>query len=145
MTRISINGHLLLLIVLFIFGNVPANCQEVNFCAFSLPKGVLQANASFNAIYQFDVDKNGDPINIKPTAKEFTNPQDVQVCIRQWTLPQSANQHLVAVFEWRHGIGWTKLAVSGPGIKLTVHLSGQRCPYCTGETNNTMSTEPPTH
>ena len=107
-----------------------AGAQEVNFCSFTLPKVVLQAHADFNAIYEFDVDQRGVPTNIKPIAEQFTKPKLVQACIEHWSLPQSALMHLVAAFEWHHGAGWTKLAISGPGTKLTIYLSGERCPYC---------------
>lgn len=129
MTKSSFAEYIVPLLLMFLCGGAVANGQEVNFCLFSLPQGILQANASFNAIYEFDVDKNGVPTNIHPRAKEFTNPSDVRACLEQWKLPDSALKHLVAIFEWHHGVGWTKLAISGPSINLTVHQSGQRCPY----------------
>jgi hypothetical protein len=122
--------YVFLLIVAALSISVTVEGQEINFCSLSLPKGILQANTSFNAVYEFDVDKDGVPLNVKPVERKSTNPQEVQACLQQWRLPESALKHLVAVFEWRHGVGWTKLAISGPALKLTIHLSGERCPYC---------------
>jgi hypothetical protein len=116
-------------ICILLLSSIPANAQEVNFCAFSLNKEILQAHTSFNAIYEFDVDEHGTPIHIKPVEARFTRLEDVQTCLAKWSLPNSASTHLVAVFEWQHGTGWTKLAISGPTTKLTIRLSGERCLY----------------
>jgi hypothetical protein len=122
---------LILLASIFVafFAGAAAKAQEINFCTFSLPKGILQAHTSFNAIYEFEVDQGGTPINIKPVAEQFTKLEDVQTCLATWSLPQSASTHLVAVFEWQHGIGWTKLTISGPTTKITIRLGDDRCPY----------------
>jgi hypothetical protein len=112
------------------FVGEPAKAQEVDFCSFPLSKAILQAHADFNAIYEFDVDQHGVPTKVKPIAQQFTEPKLVQACIENWRLPQSALTHLAAAFQWSHGTGWTKLAISGPGTKLTILLSGERCPYC---------------
>src|SRR4029077_2908886 len=114
------------LVILFDVGT--AKAQELSFCAFPLSKGILQANASFNVIYEFDVSEKGLPVNIRKLEKGFAQPADVQACLEQWRLPQFASKHLVAVFEWHHGIGWKKLAISGPDVKLTIQLTGE-CPY----------------
>jgi hypothetical protein len=119
----------------FLSGNT-AEGQEITFCSTSVPPAILQAHASFSAIYGFDVTENGSTTNIKPVEKRFTNATEVEACIGKWTLPQSASRHLVAIFQWEHGIGWTKLAVSGPDTKLIIHLSGDRCPYCLKTPNN---------
>jgi hypothetical protein len=115
------------LVVLFDVGT--AKAQELAFCAFPLSKAILQANASFNVIYELDVSEKGLPVNIKALEKGFAQPADVQACLEQWRLPQFASKHLVAVFEWHHGVGWKKLAISGPDIKLTIQLTGEKCPY----------------
>jgi hypothetical protein len=130
MSNLKVFRWTLLLLLLPAVNVLVAQGQEINFCAFRLSPGVMQANASFNAIYDFNVNKDGVPINIKAIARQFTDPIAVQTCIGEWRLPESALKHLVAVFQWDHGTGWTRLAISGPGIKLTIHLSGQGCPYC---------------
>lgn len=107
-----------------------ARGQEVNFCSFPVAKAILQAHATFNAVYEMDVDQHGIPINIRSVSKQFTKPEDVTTCLAQWKLPNAAMKHLVVVFEWQHEVGWTKLTISGPGVNITVRLSGVRCPYC---------------
>jgi hypothetical protein len=141
MSRFLFVRWILALSLMSLTSSAVAKGQEVNLCLFSLSPGILQANASFSAIYDFDVDKNGVPVNIKPLAQEFTKPADAQACIGEWRLPQSASKHLVATFEWHHGVGWTGLAISGPGMKLRVHLSGQRCPYCSAAQDEAKSSE----
>jgi hypothetical protein len=112
-----------------------ARAQEIDFCHFPVSKAILQAHSSFNAIYEMDVDSQGVPTSIRPVSKEFTKPEDVATCLDRWRLPDSAMKHLVVVFEWQHGIGWTRLALSGPGVNITVRLSGIRCPYHPASTN----------
>ena len=107
-----------------------ANGQDISFCSLPLSQAILQAHTSFNAVYTFDVDEHGVPVNIKAVSKQFTKPEDVTTCLGQWKLQNAALKHLVVAFEWQHEIGWTKLTVSGPDVNLTVRLSGQRCPYC---------------
>lgn len=139
MTKVnSFMAGCILALALFLTGN-PAQGQEINFCSISLPPAILQAHASFSAIYGFDVSENGVPANIKPLERKFTNAAEVEACIQKWSLPQSASKHLVAVFEWQHGIGWVKLAVSGPDTKLSIYLSGDRCPYCAKAPGNSRS------
>jgi|SRR5581483_996338 len=122
--------QLLVLLIAALLLCPACNGQDIAFCSFPLSKGVLQAHASFNAVYEFDVNEHGTPIKIAQVGKSFVKLEDVQTCLAQWNLSQSASKHIVAVFEWQHGVGWTKLSISGPDIKLTVHLSGERCPYC---------------
>lgn len=112
-----------------------ANGQDINFCSLPLSKAILQAHTNFNAVYTFDVNENGVPFKIKAVSKEFTNPEEVATCLAQWKLPSAALKQLVVAFEWQHGIGWTKLALSGPGVNITVRLSGIRCPYCPASAN----------
>ncbi len=119
----------LLWFLVVLFDVVTAKAQELTFCAFPLSKAILQANASFNVIYELDVSEKGLPVNIRALEKGFAQAADVQACLEQWRLPQFASKHLVAVFEWHHGVGWKKLAISGPDIKLTIQLTGEKCPY----------------
>ena len=135
MTKLCRFGFLVLLLAMFCFPGV-ARGQDITFCLISLPAAVLQAHTNFSAIYEFDVAQNGIPINIKPVAKEFTKAAEIETCLQTWRLPESPSKHLVATFEWQHEIGWTKLTVSGPDMKLSVHLSGNRCPYCVKNLDN---------
>ena len=135
MTRLSMakgvfGGWILLWFLVVLCDVGTAKAQEVSFCAFPLSRAIMQANASFNVVYEFDVSENGLPLNIKTLERGFVQPADVQGCIEQWRLPKFASKHLVAVFEWHHGIGWKKLAISGPNVNLTIHLTGEKCPYC---------------
>src|SRR5215471_11210932 len=99
-------------VVIGFLGGSKARAQDITFCSLPLPKAILQAHTSFNAIYEFDVDRHGTPINIKPVEERFTKPKDVQACLAKWSLPQSSLTHLVATFVWKHGTGWTTLAIS---------------------------------
>jgi len=110
------------LITLGLLGLKSARAQDITLCALPLPTGIPQAHASFNAIYEFDVDRQGTPMNIKAVEERFTKIEDVQACLAKWSLPQSAFTHLLVIFEWKHGVGWTKLAISGPTTKLTIRL-----------------------
>jgi hypothetical protein len=111
--------------VLFALGQfsiLSASAQDITVCSPLLAKEILRAHASFNEIYEFDVDKEGTPINIKPVESRFTNPADLRKCIAGWRFPASPSTHVVAVFEWQHAKGWTRLAISGPTVKLNIRL-----------------------
>src|SRR5579863_7618279 len=118
----TFSGSSLLYLLLILCHAGVMKAQEVTFCGFPLSKAIIQANASFNVIYEFNVSENGLPVGIKMLEKGFVQPADVQACIEQWRLPQFKSKHLVAVFEWHHGIGWTRLAISGPDVKVTIQL-----------------------
>ena len=122
-----------------------ANGQDISFCSLPMSKAILQAHTSFNAVYTFDVDQHGVPINIRAVSKQFTKPEDVSTCLAQWKLQNAALKHLAVAFEWQHGIGWTKLAISGPEISITVRLTGQRCPYCSTPADAKRSAGPATN
>lgn len=125
----GVRSACLLYFVIILCGAGSSKAQEVSFCTFPLSKAIRQANASFNVIHEFDVSENGLPVNIKVLERGFVEPADVQKCIEQWRLPQFTSKHLVAVFEWHHGAGWKRLAISGPDVRLTIHLTGEKCPY----------------
>jgi hypothetical protein len=120
-----------------------AAAQEVDFCAFAVPPTIVQGYASFSVIYVFDVNNEGRPINLKPVSQGFTTPEEVQSCIESWKLPEYSKKRLVASFRWKHGVGWTQLAITGEGVKLTIKVSGHRCPYCASVQNpSTLSLAP---
>ena len=108
--------------------------QTIDFCNFELPSTIVRGNASFTTVYAFDVDRDGTPANIQSVEKGFAKSEDVQKCIADWKLPDYAHKHLVASFEWRHALGWTKLGISGEGVNVTILLSGKKCPYCAKST-----------
>lgn len=117
-------------LVVFFCAIRSAKGQEINFCSLRVSPAVLQAHTDFNAVYAFDVDQKGLPVNVKAISRQFTDPADVQACLLKWHLPGAISKHLVAVFKWEHAKGWTSLSVSGPDVKLVIRLSGERCPYC---------------
>jgi len=129
-------------VALGLWANTSARAQAITLCALSVPKEIQQAHASFNAIYGFDVDSRGKPINLKPIESQFTNPKDVESCLDRLSLTSLPATHLVAIFEWQHGKGWTKIAISGPGVELTIHLAG--CPHCAKGTEVPAAAAKPT-
>ena len=117
--------------VIICFGaSSAAKGQDIDFCSLPISSAVLQAHTDFNAVYAFDVDPKGVPVNVKAISRQFTTPADVQSCLSRWQLPKATFKHLVAVFAWQHAKGWTSLSISGPGLKFVIRLSGERCPYC---------------
>jgi hypothetical protein len=131
--RVSLWAIRLLLPITVIAG---ASAQQtIDFCNFELPSAIVRGNATFTAVYAFDVNSSGTPQNVQAVEKAFVKSEDAQKCITDWKLPDYSHKHLVASFEWRHAIGWTKLGISGEGVSLTIRLSGQKCPYCTKGTD----------
>jgi hypothetical protein len=71
MTRLI--GMLMLTMFVLLVAGRHAKGQDINFCSLPVPKAILQAHTSFNAIYEFDVDQHGVPLNIKSVSKQSTN------------------------------------------------------------------------
>src|SRR5258708_30563523 len=89
--------------------------QTIDFCNFELPSAIVRGNATFTAVYAFDVDSSGTPQNVHAVEKGFAKSEDVQKCITDWKLPDYSHKHLVASLDWGHAIGWTKWGISGDG------------------------------
>ncbi len=107
-----------------------ANGQEIEFCMPPLKPALMQAHMSFTAVYGFNVSKDGVPSDIKPVAQAYSNPEEMEACMRNWKLPGEAGKKLIATFEWEHAVGWKRITISGPGVSLAIRLSGERCSYC---------------
>jgi hypothetical protein len=123
-----------------LLGLKAAHGQQLEFCLLPVQPALLQAHASFNAIYGFDVDKLGVPTNVEAIIQAFSDPDEIRACMQKWKLPGEVGKHLTAAFEWQHAIGWTMISISGPGVSLSIRLSGERCPYCRAQEQKELQT-----
>src|SRR5258708_39284783 len=116
--RISLWAVRLLLPIAVIAG---ASAQQtIDFCNFELPSAIVRGNATFTAVYAFDVDSSGTPQNVHAVEKAFAKSEDVQKCITNWKLPDYSHTHLVPSFERRPAVGWRKLGISWRGITTPI-------------------------
>ena len=119
-----------LMILLGRVQGTPVTTVEVSFCNFPVPRDMMRANASFNIVYSFDVDASGRPVRAEKIENAYVDDEAVVSCLREWRLPAAKRRKPhVAVFHWRHGVGWDQLTVTGPGFSQTTRITGSRCPY----------------
>lgn len=97
--------------------------QTVSTCKLTVPETIKRGSASFADVFSFSVDSQGRPTNIRPVNAPFVSSDEVKACICSWRFPSEEGDKLTTSFEWKHGMGWTTLTVSGPRIKLLIKFS----------------------
>lgn len=103
---------------------------KIEFCRFELDEIYKQANASFMVLAYFDLDPKGNPMNIyvpKLGANLFIEPSKIIDCIKKWKISGVRKGcRVVALWQWRHGIGWLPLTVMSRGFMLEIETTGGR-------------------
>ncbi len=133
----------LLLIVAVQFAMAsPAVCDDsaiiVDFCALSVPAWAMQANLSGSVIVRFYLDDDGVPEQLEVllnllNKRDLVPSEEIERCVNNWRFPNLAPGTLItAVWNWKHGQGWTKLSVVPQyGPAMTVKATGDHSPYGT--------------
>lgn len=104
--------------------------SEVTFCNFDLPRNIKVANATFDIVYSFEVDEEGRPVRITKVNDKYVGEGTVASCMESWRFHGIKNgTRMVALFQWRHGEGWTNINISGPDFSQKIKVGGERCPY----------------
>ena len=125
----------LLLAILFghpgLRDSIPSmEAAEVSFCNFQVPPKIMNANASFNVVYAFEVNSEGRPVKINKVDNRYVEEAAIAACLHDWLLkPARVGQPYLALFQWQHGVGWDQLTVRGPRFSANIRISGKRCPY----------------
>jgi hypothetical protein len=101
-----------------VFAQEPQAKGDVHWCQTIQSFPVLQ-EAQFSAVYVFDLDANGRPINIRRAHVPFISKVDKTLiaCIAGWHLPRSRSKG-TAVFSFKWG--WTDLQVTCGDFKSIV-------------------------
>lgn len=100
--------------------------QEIELCNYHVPPEIARANASFMVVYAVRVDSGGHAAVVEKVKNDFLSSEPFTACLRKWILPTS-NQKVVVTFAWQHGVGWTEIMISGPGIDTRIRVGQGAC------------------
>jgi hypothetical protein len=104
--------------------------SEITFCNFELPRNVKIANASFNVIYSFEINEEGQPVKIIKIHDDYIGEDIVTSCLENWRLHGiTKGARFVVNFRWQHAEGWVELTVAGTEFVQKIKLARERCPY----------------
>ncbi len=92
---------------------------EINVCEFKVPSELAQANATFVVTYIVQVGEDGRPLKVDKERNDFLTDDPFVHCIKSWTLP-FGSQKLAVSFTWKHGQGWTQLAITGEDLNYRI-------------------------
>jgi hypothetical protein len=105
---------------------------EIDMCEFKVPPELAQANASFIVTYIVQVEEDGHPLKVDKVRNDFLTDGPFVHCIKSWILPPGSRQ-LAVSFTWKHGQGWTELAITGQDFNYLIRFEpGAFAQYRTG-------------
>jgi hypothetical protein len=90
-----------------------------SMCDFPLSEMYRQANLSFTQAYRIRIDSEGNPDKIdRVLGKEiYVSEKLAETCISKWKFIGFAQGNVfLTSFRWDHGLGWTRVSISGNGI-----------------------------
>jgi hypothetical protein len=100
--------------------------QEIELCDFQVPPAIARANASFTVVYAIKVGDDGHAASVEKVKNDFLPSRPFTACLGKWILP-THNRKVVVTLAWQHGVGWTEVTVSGPGIDTRIRISRGAC------------------
>ncbi|MGB0063358.1 MAG: hypothetical protein WBP85_02850 [Terracidiphilus sp.] len=99
--------------------------NDVHWCA-TIPSFRVLEEAKFSAVYLFDVDTLGKPVNIRRVNVPFISKRDKPLidCVASWHLVGSERKS-AATFRFEYG--WIDVSDTSGGFKISVpaEVSGQ--------------------
>jgi hypothetical protein len=88
------------------------------------------AHSTFSVVYSSEVNEEGHPIKITKVKNDHVGEATVAACLAGWRFQGTKKgAHMVAVFQWQHGEGWSEISITGPGFSQRIKVGGERCPY----------------
>jgi hypothetical protein len=98
--------------------------MQIELCDFKMPKEFARANATFLVAYGLQIGNDGRPTKVEKVkmANDFPIPDEPFVsCVKGWVLPV-VNQRASVLFEWKHGVGWTQIEISGSDFDYVIKV-----------------------
>jgi hypothetical protein len=98
--------------------NEPLQKSDVHWCA-PIPSFAALQEATFTAVYTFDLNSRGRPVQIQRVNVPLISKADAPLvaCIESWHLPKSRSKG-TAVFSFKWG--WTDLQVISGDFEVTI-------------------------
>ena len=107
-----------------------APMSEIHFCHFEVAPHIKSMNAGFSVAYSFEVNDKGKPTEIKKLHDPFLQDSVVEQCVQEWYLPGlDSGTTGVLVSTWKHGLGWTEMAIKAGTLQQRIVRSGDLKPY----------------
>lgn len=100
--------------------------EEIELCDFGVPSAIARANASFPVIYSLELGSTGKPIRVAKVKNDFLADDPFVNCFLGWQLPAEWGTVYV-ILNWKHGIGWTQLTISGKGVRRVLRFQPGWC------------------
>lgn len=98
---------------------------SITYCNLELPKRTKLANLSFNVLYRFEVNENGETINIRKLRDDFVGEDVVTSCVSDWKIiGMPKNTWFFAYFFWSHTHGWFRQTVSNTKFSQVMEIDG---------------------
>jgi hypothetical protein len=97
--------------------NEPLLKSDVHWCE-AIPSFAVLQEATFTAIYTFDLNSHGRPVQIQRVSVPLISKADAPLvaCIESWHLPKSRSKGTAAfTYHW----GWTDLKVTSGDFNVT--------------------------
>lgn len=102
---------------------MPEMKTSISYCNLNLSEGWQLANLSFNSLYSFTVNKEGDVINVEKVRDNFIGEEEVRSCVSKWSIKGFPEDSRFAVyFVWKHGKGWIRQEISGNGFTQVMSI-----------------------
>ena len=92
-----------------------SNKDKITWCQIDTPHHLQEAQ--FTAVFAFETDQNGKPVNIRKVLNPFLGDEAFMACISGLSLP-SASGTVTASFQWKWG--WTEIEVKAKGLKKSL-------------------------
>ena len=97
----------------------------ITYCDLKLSNTWKSANLSFNSLYSFTVNENGDVLKIEKRRDDFIGEESVKECLADWKIRGFPNGSEFSVyFVWKHSAGWTTQEISGNGFSQIMKMEG---------------------
>jgi hypothetical protein len=100
--------------------------EEIELCDFKVPGAIARANASFSVIYSIELGPTGKPTKVTKVKNDFLADDPFVNCFRGWQLPPEYGTVSI-ILNWKHGIGWTQLSISGKGVHRVLKFQPGWC------------------
>jgi len=93
---------------------------EIAMCDFKVPPEIARANATFTVVFAVQVGEDGRTTKIEREKNTLLSDEPFITCLKTWIYPVKTNKGLFVSFVWRHGQGWTEVAISGADLDYRI-------------------------
>jgi hypothetical protein len=98
---------------------------SISYCNLEISKAKKLANLSFNVHYIFEVNENGEAVEIRKLRDDYVGEEIIKSCISNWRVTGVPNKTWFRVyFFWSHSKGWFRQTVSSTKFSQVMEIEG---------------------